>query len=61
MENEANIIELKKRVEEDSKSALDQLIQEGARRMLQMAIERARSSSAAFCLLTCAETPVWML
>jgi hypothetical protein len=39
MDSQDNIIELKKRGARESKSALDRIVQEGAQRMLQAAIE----------------------
>jgi transposase-like protein len=39
MDSQNNITELKKRVARESKSALDRIVQEGAQRMLQAAIE----------------------
>lgn len=39
MQMQDNVITLKKRVAHESKSALDQIVQEGARRMLQAALE----------------------
>ena len=38
-QNQSTIIDLQKRVAEDSRSALDTILREGAQRMLQSAVE----------------------
>ncbi len=39
LESKSTVIDLKNRVSESARSVLDQLVQEGARKMLQSAIE----------------------